>query len=556
MITPLPATFVDPPRDYSLAPFWFWNDDLDADELRRQIDDFHDHGVYAFVIHPRVGLPRSLPFMGDALLSFMRVAVEHAATRGMWVILYDEGMYPSGAAAGRVVAEDPAYACRGLIKQPLINGRTPTLGDNQHLVTTGQDTDGRFAIIDLPINSWVRGLHYEDHNAPRAADRGRRFEPGAPMSPPIVPETRPPAADLLNPDAMAAFVRIVYDGYAAALGEHFGSTIRAIFTDEPMVLGRGGTSGAKPGSAATLPHVNKWFGRDVTRELPLLWKDTPEAQRFANDYDRAIKARLEQTYYQPLHDWCQVHGLNLTGHPHHPDDLGIERYFHWPGQDVIWHEVRPGESALHGRPSTQAKVAASAKAHDHRTRNANEYMGAYGHSVNWTQLRWVTDWLLIRGCDLLIPHAFFYSIRGPRINECPPQLGPHGKFWDGFKHYADACRRLCYLNATGRPVVKTAVLALSDCCPHQSPAAMFKSQIDFHYLDHAQLINAEVDDHGVRLAGFHYQALVIEQLPKALDDCPRLRKLATLGRLIVWQPGMWSEAWPHAVHVRTPGDIS
>ena len=52
------STFLDPPTEFSVLPFWFWNDDLDADEIRRQIADFEAHGVHGFIIHPRVGLPR------------------------------------------------------------------------------------------------------------------------------------------------------------------------------------------------------------------------------------------------------------------------------------------------------------------------------------------------------------------------------------------------------------------------------------------------------------------------------------------------------------------
>src|ERR1700760_4255120 len=92
--------FQNPPREFSLLPFWFWNDELDADELIRQIDAFERNGVYGFVIHPRVGLPRDLGWMSDKLLGFYHVAIEEAARRDMKVLLYDEGMYPSGSSSG------------------------------------------------------------------------------------------------------------------------------------------------------------------------------------------------------------------------------------------------------------------------------------------------------------------------------------------------------------------------------------------------------------------------------------------------------------------------
>ncbi|MEM6550722.1 MAG: hypothetical protein AAF750_01095 [Planctomycetota bacterium] len=534
-MTALPAGFLSPPRAFSLAPFWFWNDDLDADEICRQIDDFHDHGVYAFVIHPRVGLPESLGFMSDALLGYMRVAVEHAASRDMWVILYDEGMYPSGSAGGLVVQSDPALACRGLVRVPLPEGE-PRLEPDHRLVTITGEGPARTAIVDRPIDSWVRGLHYLNHDAPREPDHGRHFDLGPTPGPPNTAETRPPAADLLNPASTDTLIRIVYEGYASALGDHFGSTVRAIFTDEPMVLGRGNPHNARPGQSDAVDHACRWFGRDIRSELPLLWEDSPEGRRFSEQYDRAIRARLEQTYYRPLYEWCGDHGINLTGHPADPDDLGIERWFHWPGQDVICHEVRPGRSATRGRPSTQAKVAASSKAHHQRPRNANEYMGAYGHHVTRELMEWVTNWLIVRGCDLLIPHAFYYSVRGPRIDECPPQLGPNSPLWPDFRSYAETCQRLCWLNGVGRPVVPVAVLAESNQCPSASAEALLTNQIDFHYLQRELQQDAELRDDGLHVGGTRYEAVVVEDSIAQPGAHPVLQDLSEVDRLIVWDP--------------------
>lgn len=71
-----------------MTPYWFWNDDLDEAELRRQIDDFEAHSGYGFVIHPRVGLPRYLSRMSDRLLHFYSVAIEAAQQKNMHVVLY------------------------------------------------------------------------------------------------------------------------------------------------------------------------------------------------------------------------------------------------------------------------------------------------------------------------------------------------------------------------------------------------------------------------------------------------------------------------------------
>src|SRR5512136_1234952 len=134
----IPQSWLDPPRIFSVMPFWFWNDDLDEREIVRQIQDMEAHGVYGFVIHPRVGLPRELGWMSEKLLHFYDVAIEEARRRDMYVILYDEGMYPSGSSSGQVVASNPAFQCRCLAKIDLSTSQEPMLNTDEHLVAVVQ----------------------------------------------------------------------------------------------------------------------------------------------------------------------------------------------------------------------------------------------------------------------------------------------------------------------------------------------------------------------------------------------------------------------------------
>ena len=306
------STFLDPPTEFSVLPFWFWNDDLDADEIRRQIADFEEHGVYGFIIHPRVGLPRSLGWMSEALLEFYDAAIEEAGRRGMQVVLYDEGMYPSGSSAGQVVAENPGYQTRCLEARGLADGEEPTLQPDEKLVAVvSRRGGGRLAVIDRKMDAYIRGLHYID---------------GGPA------EDEPLAGDLLNPEAVACFIRLVYDKFYERFGQHFGGLIPAIFTDEPSPVGKPRERGVWPGTTGILAHVNRLLGYDFTPHLAALWHDDePDADRYRADYERAIALRMEETWYAQLYDWCSGHGIALTGHPAKADDLGAERYFHMPG---------------------------------------------------------------------------------------------------------------------------------------------------------------------------------------------------------------------------------
>ena len=103
-------------------PFWFWNDTLKDEEIVRQIADFEAHGVYGFVIHPRIGLPDNMKWLSAEMIHAMDVAISEASRRNMYVVLYDEGMYPSGSSSGQVVARNPEHAARGFSKIDLKPG--------------------------------------------------------------------------------------------------------------------------------------------------------------------------------------------------------------------------------------------------------------------------------------------------------------------------------------------------------------------------------------------------------------------------------------------------
>jgi hypothetical protein len=541
----LPPEWRNPPHEFSQAPFWFWNDDLSEQELLRQMEDFRAHGVHAFVIHPRAGLPKSIGWLSDRMIDLMRFVIERAAERDMWVILYDEGMYPSGSSSGQVVAENPAFRTRGLVCIDLDEARPGTelrgvrIGeDGKPALTPGQNlvavvprkrNGHRLAVVDRAAadgHSTIRGLHFTQDDPPRRANHRE------------VPENQPPGADILNPQAVACFIRLVYQRYYDEFHAHFGKTVKAIFTDEPSLLARNAERGMVPGTTGILEHVNAFLGYDFTEHLPALWyDDEPDAAGQRRNYNRALAARLEQTFYQQISTWCGSHDISLTGHPMGPDDIGALRYFHVPGQDIVWRYIEPDKpSALEGAQSTQAKCASSAMIHLGRRRNLNEFCGAYGPTFTFAEMKWLANWLLVRGCNLLVPHAFFYSVRGPRIDERPPDVGPHNTWWPQYQPFAEATSRLCWLNTDSRHVCELAILGLNDYLPWRAAKVCFQNQRDFNYLEARHLWeDARVDRDGIHLAGMHYRALILEEDPPEKAK-PAVNVLAEAGRIIRWSP--------------------
>ena len=52
-----------PSREYTPIPFWFLNGNLTHREIRRQLTDFHAHGVHGVVLHPRMGMSRRIGYL-------------------------------------------------------------------------------------------------------------------------------------------------------------------------------------------------------------------------------------------------------------------------------------------------------------------------------------------------------------------------------------------------------------------------------------------------------------------------------------------------------------
>ncbi len=533
---PISKNFTDPPREFSVMPFWFWNDTLKADEIVRQIKDFDEHGVYGFVIHPRMGLPAGMKFLSPEMLRLMKVAIEEAERRKMKVILYDEGSYPSGSCEGQVVARNPAHAARGLTKIDLNPGEDPKLEKGWNLVSIGKRTDGqRFAVVETPSEGHIRGLHWTDE------EKGK--------------EDLPPAGDILNPEAVTSFIELVYDRFAANFGTHFGKTVIAVFTDEPNPLGRGNKRGMVPGNAKLLPQINKILGYDFTPYFADLWfEDGKDWAKHRADYHRAIAISLEENYYGRLSKWCEEKGIALTGHPAGSMDLGAQKYFQIPGQDLVWRYVEPGEKALNGEHSTMAKNASSAMVHLNRRRNSNELYGAYGHNLTYDEMVWLANWCFVRGQNLLYPHAFYYSIRGARFNERPPDVGPHAKWWDAYKPFADGCRRLSWLNSDSRQVCNIAILGDANWLPDQSAKVCFQNQHDFNYLDMSHLVHDAVTDAaGLHLSGMNYSAVILDGLKNIpANAMPALHQLEESGRLIVYTDTPLASAFPKATMAKNP----
>ena len=481
--------FHHPAEEFSPIPFWFWNDTLTEEELSRQIRAFKEKGVDGFVIHPRLGLDPAIPYMGERWLSLVRYAVELARELNMKVILYDEAMYPSGSCCGQVVAEDPSFCAKGLRMSA-----SPVISEGETLVAQADRKGGTVYFVMTPTKGTIRGAYFgQDDGQPDA----------------------PPAADLLDPRAVAAFIRLTHEKYYAALSEHFGETVIAIFTDEPSLQGRGGIGGLIPWTGD--------FWEELTAlgytadQLPALFdKDHEDHAAIREGYDQAVYRRMNDCYYGQIAAWCRAHGIDLAGHPAESDDIHLLSHFGIPCQDIVWRYLAPDEPTnVIGRHSTMGKCASDSARHRGKRRNGNECFGVCGHkddpyAFDRADMKWYVDWLFARGCNLIIPHAFYYSLRGPRKDERPPEVGMHSSFWGEYRELSDYIKRCCAINTDSVNITDVAILCRERHLPDLPARPLYEGQIEFNYLERSLLGNTVLTDGTARIASQAYRVIITD----------------------------------------------
>ncbi len=543
--------FISPPDEFSPIPFWFWNDELEENKIREQIISMKEHGIDAFVIHPRIGLPTSIGYLSDEFMKYVLFAVKTAKENNMQVVLYDEGMYPSGSANGLVVKNNSEYA-----NKCLINITKPAedivldieLSDNQKLIAVLAEKiqDGRlieckkisigesFFCDDIKLwkftyyimtfsGSTIRGIHFGEDD----------FEPNAPK-----------AADLMNIDATRKFIRCTHDRYYEVLKEYFGNTVIAIFTDEPSVQGR---NPIKNSIAWTDDFFDYYMKEMELQELPILFlKSDKRHESVYKKYINIVNRLVGERFFTPISQWCIAHNISLTGHPEKSTDIGFLKHFQIPCQDMVWRYVEPGNnSSITGEHSTMAKCSSDFARHREIRRNGNEVLGCCGPKENaWlmnvSDVKWYLDWLFVRGVNLIYPHAFLYSVTKPRCDERPPDVGFNSYWWDNFQMLSTYIKRMSYMLTDSVNICDTAFLCGPNDLPYEYPRAFFENQREFNYLEKELLeTSAQLKDGYIIVGKQNYKNIVIE------DASLLSAKTTDILRQVVKQGGSVFTAFPN-----------
>jgi hypothetical protein len=375
-----------------------WNDKLDAQEIKRQIDDFHNHHIGGFFIHamPTEFRPDDFPggmpgYLSDNFFKMVKIAVEHAAKLGMQVWLYDEGGWPSGTLNGKMLSEYPKLILHSILP----NGEI------------------------IPYND------------------------------------RP---DLFNPETTAIFIKETHEKYAYHLKEYFGTVIPGIFTDEPF-FGKFIPDKMLPWSPILAKRFYEIKGYDAKdAAMKILTQADKEAQK---DYCQVISTLIVENFLRPIAQWCHKNNLLSTGHFNGDDSLKNVRellggdiyYLHDNldicGCDAIWRQIHPL------MPETDFSRMASSAAKNKLS--ISETFAVYGNDLSLAEMKQIAAMQFVAGINIIAPMAVHYSCRKSRQITTIANFYGADPRWENFTQLSDFLNRMSHLFDRTTPIIKASI---------------------------------------------------------------------------------------------------
>jgi hypothetical protein len=447
--------FKNPSNEFRPVPFWSWNDRLNAQELRRQIDEMKSKGIGGFFMHSRSGL--ITPYLSPEWMDMIKKCVNYAKKVGLYAWLYDEDRWPSGFAGGIVPQKGPEYRMRGIemreVDSPDSLNELKKEGDPLKVFLCEKEDSTFKSIKDITekeIQSFLPShviLYFREIIAPDTS-----WHNGYPY------------IDTLNPDAVNAFIESTHKAYYSQVGDEFRRTIPGIFTDEPNYLDFHGYSGEGVLLPWTVRFPEFFYERkryDILKYLPSLFYEVGDLHKIRYDYWSTVTELFIETFSKKLFEWCDEHRLKLTGHYLGDDGAMFSQaavigsamqhyeYMHIPGIDHLGRNIDD--------PITMKQV--SSVAHQlGKERVLCETYACSGWNISFEEQKWIGDFLYVLGINLLNPSMFSYSLRGCRKRDFPPAISYQQPWWKYYNIITDYFARLSYILTRGEFVTDILLL--------------------------------------------------------------------------------------------------
>jgi hypothetical protein len=405
---------------------------------------------------------------------------------------------------------------------------------------------------------------------------------------------------LIDKESVDVLIEAVYESHYQNLKKYFGDTLVGFFSDEPSFGNDFFSWGAptfgnfdrRPGMRAlALPWSDELLGRLNERfagntapgfeqdpalaYLAGLWfpMDSREADiRYA--YMDTVTILYRDNFCRHLGDWCRAHGVEYIGHiiedmnSHARLGSSAGHYFRsldgqdMSGIDIVLHQVIPGFGNMPVAVSGSAGWGdnefyhyvlgklGSSMAHlkpKFKNRAMCEVFGAYGWAEGAPMMKWLMDFLLVRGINRFVPHAFSPKFPDP---DCPPHFGAAGRDpqFEAFTHLMEYVNKVVHLLEGAVHQAPCAVLYHAEAewlngdnyLKTQKPAkALYDAHLDYDIVPIDSLCeDARVVKNALVINQESYRCLVVPRSPllpgKAVTV---LKKLQTEGLPVFYVEG-------------------
>lgn len=407
-------------QHYRAIPFWSWNNKLEPEELKKQIREMKEVGLGGFIMHARTGLMTE--YLSEEWFECVRVCLDEAKALSMDAWMYDENGWPSGFVGGKLL-ENP---------------------DNLAQYVTCED---REAFDPNAFGVYVKeGKTYRRVTAPEGKKAYRA----------VYLHSSPANTDILNPEVVTQFIECTYEEYYKRFGARFGKEFVGFFTDEPQYY-RWDT----PYTRVLREYFAKEYGEELLDGLVWLFDTAPEGWSFREKYYKALNHLYTENFYKRIYDWCETHGVKLTGHSVEENNLFTQmwggagvmpsyEYEHVPGIDFLGRiQVSPLAGKQVGSVATQLG----------KSQVLTETFGCAGWDANPRELKFLGEAQFVCGVNLMCLHLQSYSLQGQGKLDHPPCFSHHATWWGKeYKEFNDYFAHLGYLLANTEEEVGTLVI--------------------------------------------------------------------------------------------------
>ena len=380
----------------------------------------------------------------------------------------------------------------------------------------------------------------------------------------------------LNPllkEGTQVLLDTVYEPIFEHFKDDFGKTFMGFFSDEPRF---GNIHGAEDASIGRNPYMNlPWsddlLGKlvdkcnevggllaDMTEDklctlLPYLFiGDTEIAHALRYAYMDLVSYLYSENFDGVIANWCHEHNVQRIGHCIEDNEAASRlgygaghlframKYADMAGIDVVIHQVTPGfdDVMFKGfhKPGWDGEFFTyllgkfgGSLAHlepNKLGRCMCELFGAYGWAEGNRLMKWLADYMMVRGVNHLVPHAF--DCADFPDADCPPHFYGEGKNpqYPEFRILMDYCNNVCDILNDGiaNPSVALYFNAEGEWCGDyqktQKPAALLaRNCIDYDLISMDYILECEVVDKKLCINGMKMNALVLpwqKRLPSKL----------------------------------------